>query len=415
MNPPPAPALRILHVAHGWPPHDLGGTELYAAAVAEAQARAGATVTHWTPAALPKRRLPFRETFARAEADAAFGVACAAARPEIVHVHHLTGASMGIPAVARGLGARVVLTLHDAWLACARGQLVDRTGARCPGPSEDRCARCLAPALWAPLPPAVADRLPLRRDLVLARRGAFDQLRTHVDRFLSPSQHLPARLGLDATWLPLPLLRPMAPAPVSVPGPVRFLFLGGLLPTKGPRVALEAFARLPAGAATLRIVGPSLPYDGRLAYVDALRARAAEVPGVTLDGPCAPEEVHGFLTEADVLVFPSTWEENSPLVLREAAAAGVRIVASDVPGVTEVLGSAAIRVEPGSVEAWRTAMAAEIRRGRERVAPFASEGIDAHAARLLEIYREVRGATPLGPRPGPFPGPFPGDGPPAVL
>lgn len=399
----------MLHVAHGWPPENLGGTELYAAALVDAQRRAGATVAHWTPPSA--RRLRFRETFARPEADAAFGVACAeafdGAPPDIVHVHHLTGASMGIPAVARSLGARVVFTLHDAWLACARGQLVDRAGARCAGPSEERCARCLAPAVWAPLPPAVADRLPLRRDLVRARTDALAALRASVDLFLSPSRHLPARLGIPATWLPLPLLRPIAPSPAGPDGPVRFLFLGGLLPTKGPRVALEAFARLPAGAATLHIVGPALPYDGRATYVDALRARVGEVPGATLSGPCPSDAVPALFAQADVLLFPSTWEENSPLVLREAGAAGLRIVASDVPGVTEVLGEqAGVRVEPGSIDAWRRALAAEVRRGRARGPVLATEPLDAHAARVLALYeglardgaarrepRDVRGAV----------------------
>ncbi|MDP2306843.1 MAG: glycosyltransferase [Pseudomonadota bacterium] len=401
--------LRVLHVAHGWPPEDLGGTELYAAALADAQRRAGALVAHWTPAsaspALSARGLRFRETFTRPEAEAAFGVACHAAFPEtrgarpagpdILHVHHLTGASMGIPGVARGLGARVVFTLHDAWLACARGQLVDRSGAQCAGPAVDRCARCLSTAVWAPLPPALADRLPLRRDLIRARAEALSSLRAHVDLFLSPSRHLPARLGIPCTWLPLPLLRPVLPAPPSPPGPVRFLFLGGLLPTKGPDVALEAFARLPAGAATLRLVGPSLPYDGRTTYADKLRARAAEVPGASLTGPCPADHVPALFAEADVLLFPSTWEENSPLVLREAGAAGLRIVASDLPGVTEVLGAdRAVRVEPGSVEAWRRALAAEVRQGRARVSPLVTEPLDAHAARVLGLYGRLLEESP---------------------
>lgn len=386
-------ALRILHVAHGWPPEDIGGTELYAAALADAQRRAGAAAGHWTPAALPSRRLRFRETFARPPAEASFGVACRSfggGVPDIVHVHHLTGASMGIPAVARALRAKVVFTLHDAWLACARGQLVDRHAARCPGPSVQRCARCLAPALWAPLPAPVADRLPLRRDLIGARLVALTSLRAHVDLFLSPSRHLPARLGIPATWLPLPLLRPIPLAPPCPPGPVRFLFLGGLLPTKGPRVALEAFARLPAGAATLLIVGPALPYDGRTTYVDALRARVDDVPGATLRGPCPADRVPALFAEADVLLFPSTWVENSPLVLREAAAAGLRIVASDVPGVTEVLGAdRAVRVEPGSVEPWHRALAAEVRQGRLRLPALVSETIDAHAARVHALYEDL--------------------------
>lgn len=343
-------------------------------------------MARWTPADLPRRRLPFRETFARPEAEADFARAFDAARPDVVHVHHLTGASMGIPAVAKERGARVVVTLHDAWLACARGQLVDRDGEICPGPSEARCGRCLAPAHWAPLPPALADRLPARRDLVRARTAALADVVRAADQLLTPSRHLPRRLGLSASYLPLPLIRPVPPAPVAGDGPVRFLFLGGLLPTKGPRVALEAFARLPAGAATLRIVGPALPYDGRTAYVDALRARVAEVPGARLDGPCAPDAIAAVLAEADVLVFPSTWEENSPLVLREAAAAGLRVVASDVPGADEVLGGLGVRVEPGSIEALRRALAAEVRRGRARAAPVAFEDIDAHARRVVAAY-----------------------------
>ncbi len=378
--------MRVLHVAHGWPPDALGGTELYAAALADAQARAGASVAHWTPAGLPRRR-GFRSTFANPDAEADFARVARAFRPDVVHVHHLTGASLGIPAVAREGGARVVLTLHDAWLACARGQLVDRRDEVCAGPEERRCARCLAPATWAPLPASVADRLPLRRDLVRARAAALAAALRQVDHLLTPSRHLPARLGLTASYLPLPLLRAVPAAPVAAPGPVRFLFLGGLVPTKGPRLALEAFAGLPAGAATLRIVGPPLPYDGRTAYVDALTTRVREVPGARLEPPVAPEGVPALLGEADVLVFPSTWEENSPLVLREAAAAGLRIVASDVPGVAEVVGARAARVEPGSIEALRRAMAAEVRRGRARAEPARFEDIDAHAGRILDVYR----------------------------
>jgi glycosyltransferase involved in cell wall biosynthesis len=307
---------------------------------------------------------------------------------------------MRIPAIAQQKGARVVFTLHDAWLACARGQLVDRALAICPGPAIGRCARCLAPALWAPLPARLATRLPRRDGPVRARRAAFDALRGHVDRFLTPSLHLAARLGLPADHVPLPLVRPIPAAPERIGGgPLRLLFLGSLIPTKGARIALEAFAGLPAGAATLRIVGPAHPYDGHDTYAVALRARAAEVPGARVEPPVAHGDVPALLAEADVLVFPSTWEENSPLVLREAAAAGLRIVASDVPGATEVLGAEprhAVLVEPGSAAALRRALAAEVRRGQARVPPLPGGDMDSHARRILAIYGTLapRDATP---------------------
>lgn len=322
--------------------------------------------------------------------EGAFGEALARARPDVVHVHHLTGASFGICRVAHQAGARVVFTLHDFWLGCARGQLVDLGGSRCIGPDEVRCARCLAPALWAPAPPAVAARLPLRTGPIRDRTRALVALAADVDRFLSPSPHLPSRIGLEAELFPYPLLRPTPPAPPPGEGPVRFLFLGSLIPTKGPAIVLEAFARLPAGAATLRLAGPVLPYGGTTRYGDALRRRVTEVPGVRWDGPADPADIARLLAESDVLLFPSTWEENSPFVLHEAAAAGVRVVASDIPGTTAVLRETGARVEPGDVDAWRRALASEVRRGRGRVAPLPMEDLQTHATRLLALYGDLR-------------------------
>ncbi len=376
---------------------------MYAASLVDAQSRAGMHLRAWwgDPAHWPakeSRGRGFRATFDRPEVDAAFGRLCAHASPHIVHVHHLTGLSLGIPAVARAHGARVVYTLHDAWLGCARGQLVNDAGDRCAGATIDRCAVCLAPALWPGVPSPLARALPLRRSPVRERSAAVARMLSQIDLVLSPSRHLPLRLGIEATYLPLPLIRPIPRAPEGPPGPVRFLFLGGLIPTKGAHLVLEAFARLPAGAASLAIVGPTLRYNGSLSYVDALRARVFNVPGASIHPAVAPATVPALLETADVLVFASTWDENSPLVLREAAAAGLRIVASDVPGTTEVLGEPGdggigARFEPGSVEALGRALAAEVRRGRSRTARapagalHLSGDLDAHAARLLDLYR----------------------------
>jgi hypothetical protein len=56
-----------------------------------------------------------------------------------------------------------------------------------------------------------------------------------------------------------------------------------------------------------------------------------------------------------------------------------------VPGAAEVAPQA-VRVEPGSVEALRRALAAEVRRGRARVAPVAGPELGAHAIWLLGKY-----------------------------
>lgn len=373
--------IRVTHVSHQW--HE-GGSALYAAAVADEMERQGAFVRRFGPDDVKdRRRRGFGGSFLDPSVEAAFALAVQGM--DIVHFHHLSGLSLHLPRIAQSANARVAFTLHDYWLGCARGQLINDAGKRCLGWSPERCATCLAPHLWAPLPPPVARVLPPRTSLISARAVAFDRAKRNVDLWFSPSQHVARRMGVQATILPYPMLRPLAPAPASESGPVRFLFLGSLIPTKGADILLEAFAALPAGAATLRIVGPSPLWEGRPDWSARLVARIREVPGAEY-APFVPHsEVERELHAADVLCVPSVWEENAPLVLHEAAAAGLRIVASDIGGIPETAPGAAL-VLPGSVPAWRTALAAEVRGARSRLSPVLRKSVAEHSATLLARY-----------------------------
>ena len=61
-------------------------------------------------------------------------------RPDVVHVHHLTGFGVGLLACARAHGVPVVMTLHDYWPLCPRGQMIDVEGDLCEGLDPARCA-----------------------------------------------------------------------------------------------------------------------------------------------------------------------------------------------------------------------------------------------------------------------------------
>lgn len=403
---------RVLHVLHApWGVPEAGGTERYAEALAAGQAARGLEVARFSPAELPPGARP-RGAFAELDApgvDAAFSAVLRAGRPEVVHVHHLSGLSLRIPALARAAGAGVVLTLHDAWLRCARGQLVDGQGRRCPGPEVSRCARCLAPELRAPVPAPLARRLPPASARVRAREAAVTEALGAVHRLLATSAHLPARLGLEAEVLPAPATRDLPPTPPPAEGPLRLLFVGSLLPTKGPDVLLDAFRRLPAGAAELVVVGPALPWQGSRRWAERLTARIAATPGASWRGPVSHAELPRLYGEADLFVFPSTWIENSPFVLREAVAAGLRVVAADVPGARELAPGARF-VAPGDVGALAAALAAELRAPRVRRAGGGEDrGAGARAEPTAERAtagpsrgevapgRAVAGAGPAGP------------------
>jgi glycosyltransferase involved in cell wall biosynthesis len=196
----------------------------------------------------------------------------------------------------------------------------------------------------------------------------------------------------------LPLVQPITPAPEPGEGPVRFLFIGTLLPTKGVERLVNAFARLPAGAASLTLYGPRVPVDTHPRFAERMSERVAEIPGASLNPPFTPGTVNAVLAEADVLVVPSTWEENSPLVLREAQAAGLRVIASEIGGIPE-LSTTARWVPPDDDDALLVALQTESRLGRRRVAPRSYTGPNEHAADLIGRYRAWARDAQLEPVP----------------
>ena len=129
-------------------------------------------------------------------------------------------------------------------------------------------------------------------------------------------------------------------------------FLGTLVPLKGAHVLLEAWESLdPALRArgTLTLSGPA---EHAPEYAQDLRRRAAGV-GVRVEGALARDEVQGALASTDLLVVPSLWFENRPLVVLEALAARVPLLVSDLGGMPELVqeGVAGWRVTPGDVGA----------------------------------------------------------------
>jgi glycosyltransferase-like protein len=119
------------------------------------------------------------------------------------------------------------------------------------------------------------------------------------------------------------------------------LAVGGIEPRKGTLDLVEAMAtvRLIRPDLALVIAGGETLFDYRSyrAAVDA-RAQDLEVYPLVL-GPVPHDELPGLVAEAEVLAFPST-KEGFGLAPMEALAAGVPVVARDLPVLREVFGDA---------------------------------------------------------------------------
>ncbi len=111
---------------------------------------------------------------------------------------------------------------------------------------------------------------------------------------------------------------------------VRVLFASRLLGEKGIRELVEAFeqVRQQAPDTELWIAGKVYPPNPTSLTPDEVEA-LAQRPGIRLLGHV--EDMAGLFEQVDIVALPS-YREGTPKVLLEAAACGLPIVATDIPG-----------------------------------------------------------------------------------
>jgi glycosyltransferase involved in cell wall biosynthesis len=131
-----------------------------------------------------------------------------------------------------------------------------------------------------------------------------------------------------------------------------FLTVANWLPRKGIMELLEAFARLPADAATLHIAGDESA-DARYAARVRSRLAKADLTGrVVAHGPLSRENVAGLYRAADVFVLPAAREPYGT-VWGEAMAFGLPVVgwrAGNLPYLAEDEREGLL-LAPGDIEA----------------------------------------------------------------
>jgi glycosyltransferase involved in cell wall biosynthesis len=414
--------MRILHVVHQYLPEHVGGTELYTQMLARYQAsQLGHDVAVYFPTARGDvapldeagvRHFPvdagkrnrqdvFLATWRQPELAQAFATTLAAVRPGVVHVQHLMGLPATLATAIREAGLPYVVTLHDYWYPCANAQLVtnyDQT--LCAGPRWWlNCAHCaLARAghgerAW--LQPALAP-LMAHRSLLLRRVLANAAALIAPTRFVRDTY---TRLGMPTDSLRVVSHGIQLPPEVSatiVPqkharNDLHLLYVGSIAWQKGVHVLVEAMNGLPENV-RLTLLGDASAYPDYAATVQA----AAKHPGIRFAGQASRDRLwQTLLDDADVLVVPSVWYETAALVVQEAFAAGVPVVASGLGALAERVqdGVDGLLFAPGDAGALRAtllrlveddALLSRLRQGIQPVRTIAE-----HAADIEAIYESV--------------------------
>jgi glycosyltransferase involved in cell wall biosynthesis len=230
---------------------------------------------------------------------------------DVLHFHNVSLA--GGPAVL-GLGRADLrlLTLHDYWFVCPTHLLWKNGERACDRPT------CLGCTLRARRPPQ-----PWRWG------EARERALSHVDAVLAPSawsasEHRRRGFPLAIDVLPLFSRFPAAARRSTPPSRPRFLYAGRLTASKGVRLLVELFARLPQY--DLVLVG-----DGELAA--PLASAYATCPNLRFVGTLGAEDLASHYAAATATIMPSLAPESFGLVAVESFAFGTPVITLD-PGAS---------------------------------------------------------------------------------
>ncbi|AWN47461.1 group 1 glycosyl transferase [Methylobacterium terrae] len=351
---------------------------------------------------------PAERLLASAEIEALFERVLVERRIDLVHVHHLLGLPLSLPAIARAHGVPVVVQLHDFFLVCHRYTLRNQHGAFCDvvHRGERECDGCLATAEGLPAGAKA------RRDGFVARMiGSVDAFVSstpatadYVRAFYPEAAARVAVIEMvDAepasSGLPAPVAEGRAPPQPR--GPLRVAVLGNVVDHKGAQTLLE-LVRITAGEPIVfEVLGYVETY-----LVAAFEALAGE--RLSLRGGYAREEVPALLAGCDVSLHLSIWPETYMISLTEAWRAGLIPIVTDLgaPGQRVTDGVDGLKVPPGDSGAVRHALrrlghdhglVASLRAAiRRKTFPT----VGRHVARMAALYRELIATRPV-PHAGP--------------
>ena len=294
---------------------------------------------------LEKHRYQYRIT----EVDQQFEEILSIFKPDIVHIGHLNHLSASlitkIPSTIP-----IIYTLHDYWLMCPRGQFIQRSPENiddvwglCDGQEDLKCAvRCYS-GYFSGAEEELSQDIDYWSHWTKRRMDYIKNITTRVDYFIAPSQYLLERFKNDFAIPDKKLiyldygfdLERFCKRKRTSNEPFTFGYIGTHIPAKGIQLLIEAFGKL-KGSALLRIWGRH-----RGEETNALKAIAKSLsPDVYgriewLSEYNNQQIVEDVFNKVDVIVVPSIWYENSPLVIHEALQARIPVITANVGGMSE--------------------------------------------------------------------------------
>ena len=246
---------------------------------------------------------------------------------DIIHVCHpmRTGT---IIKVAKNFNIPVILTLTDFWLMCPRGIASTPQGILCNGSTDgnDCITECYG-QIWSEKIQQRFDEA--TRVFSLVNRVVFPTtfLKNMFFRKMFSGKSDLIRFGNDYRYVRFNTKQ------YSEKSDIVLGFLSSLLPHKGTHILVDAFIHTNQRNIILKIFGDPMS-DPK--YFEQLE-KQSENHRIEFMGRYNNEDMEEILQKVDLVILPSLWWENTPLVMLRALAHKVPVIVSDFPGMTEVV------------------------------------------------------------------------------
>lgn len=308
-------------------------------------------------------------------------------RPDIIHAHNWLLHSF-LPLKAWS-GAKLVVTLHDLSLVCAKKNMM-HDGGICSGPAPAKCLHCAGEHYGR-----------TKGAVVTASNWLSGKAeRRLVDKFLAVSNAIAKGNGLDQSNVPYEVVPNFVPDDIAelsgdkdprlaeLPREPYLLYVGDLTMFKGVTVLIEAYRRL--------VNAPPLVMIGRMSPEMPI----ALPPNVHVFGSWPHSAVMQAWQRSLIGIVPSILPEACATVVMECMAMGKPLVATNVGGTPDLVEDnvSAKLVAPGDGPALAAALQELIDdpAARARLAEAARQRIHSLQAKtvVLRIERIYEGLVP---------------------
>jgi glycosyltransferase involved in cell wall biosynthesis len=306
-------------------------------------------------------------------------------KPDVVLIVHAQNLSGAIIEACVEKGIPVVSYATDFWYVCPIVQLTLPDGQVCrgPGPGAIKCLTCYTPKLFPPqdqfieafnkkyepagkaiesLPSPLKDvaqatlhglynagKWPGAAQATVARPAILRDLANKLDSILVPTALMRdifvenginsglisvVHYGIDTSKLTQYQNKTSSDL-------LRIGYIGTFYEHKGVDLLVEAYLSLTPEMqrrATLRLYGDEAQFPDYAKKLHDLVEKSGKAgDSISFNGTFPNDQLGAILQEIDVLVVPSRWYENTPLVMQSALATRTPLIVTDLGGMSELV------------------------------------------------------------------------------